>query len=160
MPSESLANASGHGRTIVRTVQDILNKKGSDVVAISKDASVLEAARMMSDHQFGALVVLDADQVVGIVSERDVLNRVIATEKAPSTTRVHEIMTSPCACGKLQTTLDECRDVMTAKRIRHVPIVEGGRLCGLVSIGDVVAAEAEIRDTTIEYLHQYLYGRT
>jgi CBS domain-containing protein len=144
----------------VRTVREILNKKGSDVAAISKDASVLEAARMMNDHKIGALVVLDADQVVGIVTERDVLNRAVALEKAPGTTRVHEIMTSPCACGKLQTTLDECREVMTAKRIRHLPIVEGGRLCGLVSIGDVMAAEAEILDSTIEYLNQYLYGRT
>jgi CBS domain-containing protein len=145
---------------LVRTVRDILNKKGSDVAAISKDASVLEAARVMNDRRIGALVVLDADQVVGIVTERDVLNRVVAVEKVPGATQVGDIMTSPCACGRLQTTLDECREVMTAKRIRHLPIVEGGRLCGLVSIGDVMAAEAEILDTTIEYLNQYLYGRT
>lgn len=144
----------------MRTVQDILNKKGSDVAAIPKDASVLEAARIMNDRRIGALVVLDADRVVGIVTERDVLNRVVAVEKAPGTTHVGEVMTSPCACGKVQTTLHECREVMTAKRIRHLPIVEGGQLCGLVSIGDIMAAEAENLDTTIEYLNQYLYGRT
>jgi CBS domain-containing protein len=135
-----------------------LSKKGSDVAAIAKDASVVDAAHLMNDRRIGALVVTTGDTVIGIFTERDVMNRVVAAERAVDATKVGEVMTSPCACCKPETTLAECRDVMTSKKIRHLPVVDSGRLCGMMSIGDVMAAEAENRQSTIEYLHQYLYG--
>lgn len=144
----------------MRTVRDILARKGTDVAAVSKDASVLDAARIMNERRIGALVVTTGDQVVGIFTERDVLNRVVAAQRSANTTRVGEVMTSPCACCKPETALEECRDVMTEKKIRHLPVVDAGRLCGLISIGDLMAAEAHNRQTTIEYMHEYLYGRT
>ena len=144
----------------MRTVRDILARKGPDVAAVSKDASVLDAARIMNERRIGALVVTTGDQVVGIFTERDVLNRVVAAQRSANTTRVGEVMTSPCACCKPETALEECRDVMTEKKIRHLPVVDAGRLCGMISIGDLMAAEAHNRQTTIEYMHEYLYGRT
>ena len=144
----------------MRTVRDILARKGTDVAAVSKDASVLDAARIMNERRIGALVVTTGDQVIGIFTERDVLNRIVAAQRSANTTRVGEVMTSPCACCKPDTALEECRDVMTEKKIRHLPVVDAGRLCGLISIGDLMAAEAHNRQTTIEYMHEYLYGRT
>jgi len=144
----------------LRTVRDILARKGTDVAAVSKDASVLDAARIMNERRIGALVVTTGDQVIGIFTERDVLNRIVAAQRSANTTRVGEVMTSPCACCKPDTALEECRDVMTEKKIRHLPVVDAGRLCGLISIGDLMAAEAHNRQTTIEYMHEYLYGRT
>jgi len=144
----------------LRTVRDILARKGPDVAAVSKDASVLDAARIMNERRIGALVVTTGDQVIGIFTERDVLNRVVAAQRSANTTRVGEVMTSPCACCKPETALEECRDVMTEKKIRHLPVVDAGRLCGMISIGDLMAAEAHNRQTTIEYMHEYLYGRT
>ena len=144
----------------MRTVRDVLSKKGPDVAAVCRTASVMEAARLMSDRRIGALVVTDGENVVGVFTERDLMNRVVAVQRPADVTQVGDVMTSPCACCRPETTLAECRDVMSAKRIRHLPVVEGGRLCGMVSTGDVLAAEAKNQETTIEYLHQYIYGRT
>jgi CBS domain-containing protein len=144
----------------VHTVRDILTKKARDVIAVAKDDTVADASRIMSDERIGAVVVTSGDQVIGIFTERDILNRVVALDRSAKATKVAEVMTAPCAVCKPETTLEECRDVMTEKKIRHLPAVDEGRLCGMVSIGDVLAAEALNRETTIEYLHQYLYGRT
>ena len=144
----------------MRTVEDILKKKGADVAAVARDSSVIEAARLMNERRIGALVVTAGDQVVGIFTERDVMNQVVAAKRPTETTKVGDVMTSPCACCHSDTTLEECRNVMTDKRIRHLPVVDEGRLRGMVSIGDLMAAEAAQRQQTIEYLHEYLYGRT
>lgn len=144
----------------MHTVAEILDKKGRNVVAVSRDATVAEAARIMSDRRIGAVVVTAGDQVIGIFTERDILNRVVACDTPAASTTVAEVMTAPCAVCKPETALEECRDVMTDKKIRHLPAVDKGRLCGMISIGDILAAEAHNRQTTIEYLHEYLYGRT
>jgi CBS domain-containing protein len=114
----------------------------------------------MNERRIGALVVTAGEQVIGIFTERDVLNRIVAAQRSASSTRVGDVMTAPCACCRPETSLEECRDVMTEKKIRHLPVVDAGRLCGMISIGDLMAAEAHNRQTTIEYLHEYLYGRT
>ncbi len=144
----------------MHTAQTILDRKGKDVATISKTASVLEAAALMNQRHIGALVVTDQDRVVGIFTERDILNRVVAQEKQPSETVVGDVMTSPMAVCRRDTLLQECRSTMTAKRIRHLPVVEEGKLYGLISAGDVLANEVENKQSTIEYLHDYLYGRT
>jgi len=144
----------------LRTVEDILKKKGADVAAVERDSAVIEAARLMNERRIGALVVTAGDQVVGIFTERDVMNRVVAAKRSAETTKVADVMTSPCACCRSDTTLEECRNVMTDKRIRHLPVVDAGRLRGMVSMGDLMAAEAAQRQQTIEYLHEYLYRGT
>lgn len=141
------------------TVKDILAKKGDFVERIGKDSTVLEAAQRMNDRRIGALVVTDGDTVVGIFSERDILRRVVVAQRDPATLRVSEVMTTPVAVCHLDTSLEECRSAMTARRVRHMPVVEEGRLVGIVTSGDIMAAEAQVQQQTIEYLHQYLYGQ-
>lgn len=139
--------------------QTILDRKGTKVTTIERKATVLDAAVAMNRDRIGALVVIDGDHVVGIFTERDILDRVVAAGKVPGETNVSEVMTSPMACCRRETPLNECKSVMSAKRIRHLPVLEGNRLYGLISTGDILANEVAEQQTTIEYLHEYLYGR-
>jgi CBS domain-containing protein len=142
----------------VLTAQSILDKKGSEVATVRSDQTVLEAARFMNDRRIGALVVLDGDRVVGIFTERDILTRVVAGGQPPDKTPVRAVMTTPMACCRRETKLSECKSIMTQKRIRHLPVVEEGKLYGMISSGDIMASEVSDQQATIEYLHEYLYG--
>ncbi len=142
------------------TAQDILAKKTGDVAKIGEDSDVIEAVKIMSDRRIGSLVVARAEKVVGIFSERDVLCRVVAERRDPETTKIKDVMTSPVACCQSSSKLAECRTVMTDKRIRHLPVVDDGKLVGLISIGDIVALEQGEQRRTIEYLHEYLHEGT
>ncbi|MHC4066314.1 MAG: CBS domain-containing protein [Planctomycetota bacterium] len=142
------------------TAEVLLKQKGGQVVTIGREASVLEAARRMNDQRIGALIVADGEQAVGIFTERDILNRVVAAQRNASETKVGEVMTSPMACCTRSTTLAECKAVMTEKKIRHLPVVEEGKLYGMISSGDVLANEVANQEHTISYLSEYLYGRT
>jgi CBS domain-containing protein len=144
--------------TVVSTIQGILEKKGPHVVSIGREATVLDAAKLMNEHRIGALVVTHGEKVVGIFSERDILNRVVARQRDPATTPVREVMTSPVACCTPQTTRAECRNVMRNRRIRHLPVVKDGRLVGIISIGDIQEVTEAEQQETIRYLHEYLYG--
>jgi CBS domain-containing protein len=141
------------------TAKTILDKKGTDVATVDREVTVLDAAKLMNDRRIGALVVTSGERAVGIFTERDILNRVVAAGKPPGETHVGEVMTSPMACCRRDTPLTECKMVMTGKRIRHMPVVEEGKLFGLVSAGDILASECADQQATIEYLHEYLYGR-
>ncbi|MGE3182781.1 MAG: CBS domain-containing protein [Phycisphaerae bacterium] len=143
----------------MHTVEAILKTKPErPVFSIKEDATVLEAANLMNAHRIGALVVLRNEEIVGIFTERDLLNRVVAAEKDSRSVRIRDVMTKPIACCTLATTREECRSVMRHKRIRHLPVVEDGNLIGMISIGDLLAdAEAEQQETIL-YLHEYLYG--
>ena len=138
--------------------QSILEKKGSDVATVDRKATVLDAARTMNQRRIGAVVVTDGDRVIGIFTERDILNRVVALGKDPTVTPVGEVMTSPMACCRRDTRIAECKTVMSQKRIRHLPVVEEGKLYGMISAGDILASEVSDQQATIEYLHEYLYG--
>lgn len=140
------------------TVREILDRKGMQVVSIDPGASALEAARLMTEHRIGSLLVMVGATVAGIVTERDILRRLVAVGKDPATTRVREILSSPVACCRPETTIEECRRVITEKRIRHLPVVDHGRLCGLVTIGDLIANELTEREITIKYLNEYMFG--
>lgn len=140
------------------TVQRILEHKALRVISIAEDATVLDAARRMNEHRIGALVVTRADKVVGIFTERDILCRVVAEQRDPAQLKVGTVMTTPVAVCTPQTAPDECRAVMRAKRLRHLPVVEDGRLVGMLSIGDLNEAHAQAQAQTIEYLNEYLYG--
>ncbi len=141
------------------TAQSILERKGSAVITIDRTSTVADAARLMNQHRIGALVACEGEQAVGIFTERDILNRVVAAGKLPEQTKVGDVMTSPMACCQRSTPLTECRSVMTGKKIRHLPVVEEGQLFGIISIGDLLAAEVAAQQTTIEYLNEYLHGR-
>ncbi|MFQ5491386.1 MAG: CBS domain-containing protein [Phycisphaerae bacterium] len=141
------------------TAQAVLDSKGTEVQTIDKSATVLDAARLMNDKRIGALIVSEGKKVMGIFTERDLLMRVVAKKLDPAQTPVHQVMTTPMACCTRKTKLTECKAVMTQKKIRHLPVVEGGKLFGMISSGDLLAHEAADKDTTIEYLSEYLYGR-
>lgn len=148
------------------TVEFILRRKGRQVVSTSPDATALEAAREMNAHRIGSLVVVSAGSagaeratgtVIGMVTERDILVRVVASERDPRRTRVRDIMTAPVTFCTLQTPVAELRDTMTVQRIRHVPVwCEKLGLCGMISMGDLNAVEAESMVQTIHALEEYI----
>lgn len=142
----------------MHTVLSILRNKGQVVQSIAEDATVLTAAERMNEEHIGALVVTRGDKVVGIFTERDVLNRIVARRRDPATTLVREVMTTPVACCAPETTRAECRLVMKSRRIRHLPVVEDDRLIGIVSIGDILQDEGQEQDETIRYLYEYMHG--
>jgi CBS domain-containing protein len=142
------------------SVRDILARKGTQVFTVGKHANVLDAALLMNDHRIGALVVLEADRVIGMFTERDVLQRVVAGQRDPKHTLVAEVMTTEVACCTIDTPLAEARGAMKNRRIRHLPVVDGEQqLLGMVSIGDLNAFEVSDAEHTIHLLQEYLYGR-
>jgi CBS domain-containing protein len=142
------------------TVSEILANKGSNVISVARDATVLQAALVMNEHRVGSVVVLEHGQIVGMFTERDVLRRIVAERRDPSTTLVSEVMTTEVVCCTLNTTVEEARGSMKNRRIRHLPVVDGDhRMLGLISIGDLNAYQATTQEQTIYLLHEYLYGR-
>jgi CBS domain-containing protein len=141
-------------------VREILANKGGQVWTVGKDATVLQAAMLMTEHRIGALVVLDRERIAGMFSERDVLQRVVGEQRDPSRTTVGDVMTSEVACCPPETTIEEARLAMKDRRIRHLPVVDNnGKLLGLISIGDLNAYEAASQEQTIFLMHEYIYGR-
>ncbi|MHC4107093.1 MAG: CBS domain-containing protein, partial [Planctomycetota bacterium] len=126
------------------------------VASLGPGATVLEAARLMNERGIGSVMVIDKDRLAGIFTERDVLRRVVAEQRDPAKTKLADVMTSPVACAAPQTTLDEIRQVMRGRRIRHVPVVNRKRVLGMISIGDLNKAEREVQVETIRYLEQYI----
>ena len=121
------------------------------------EATVLEGAALMNERGLGSVVVLDdKKRLAGIFTERDVLRRVVAEQRDPATTKRADVMTSPVACAAPHTTLDEIRNVMRQRRIRHLPVADRKRVVGMVSIGDLNQAEHEVQEQTIQYLEQYM----
>jgi CBS domain-containing protein len=137
-------------------VSELLRQKGTTVHTIAPSASVLEAARLMNQHRIGSLLAIEGERLVGIITERDLLMQVIAEERSPAGTMVRQVMTGQVLTCTPQTSLDEVRKVMREKRIRHMPVVDQGRIAGMVSIGDVIAAEERTLVETIGYLEAYI----
>ncbi len=140
------------------TAESLIERKGRDVATVDRNDTVLAAAREMNQRRIGAVVVRDGERVIGIFTERDILNRVVAAGLPPDKTLVEKVMTSPMAVCRRETKLSECKLVMSQKRIRHLPVVEEGRLYGMISTGDIMASEVADQQATIEYLHEYLHG--
>lgn len=142
------------------TVRDILAKKGSHVWSINGDTTVLNAAQLMTEEKIGALLVLDGERIVGMFSERDILQQVVAAGRDPALTTVADVMTVEVACCTPDTPLEEARGAMKNRRIRHLPVVDGDeRLLGIISIGDLNAFQVADQEQTIFLLNEYLYGR-
>ena len=139
----------------VNRLAEILEEKGGDVYEIDADATVLEAVQQMVARNVGSLLVTVEGEVTGIVTERDYLRRVTLedrTEDAP----VREIMSAPLVVATPETTIDECMALMTDRRIRHVPVVEDGKVVGLVSIGDLVKFKSKLQTFEIQFLNDYI----
>lgn len=139
------------------SVRDLLARKGSDIVAVGPGASVLEAAQLMNARGTGSVLVLEANKPVGIFTERDVLRRVVAERRDPSTTAVRDVMTTALITCKPDTPIAECAAVMTQRRIRHLPVVGPEGLRGLVTSGDVLAFQFAEQEATLKHLSSYFY---
>jgi CBS domain-containing protein len=143
------------------TVRDILAVKGSQVLTIGPEASVLDAAMLMNEHKVGSLVVMSGGQVIGIISERDILQRIVVPRLDAGETQVLDVMTTEVVCCQPHTRLDEARGVLKNRRIRHLPVLDDGKqLCGMISIGDLNAHQTQDHELTIHVLQEYIYGRT
>ncbi len=141
------------------TVSQILQSKGAGVVTASPDLSVLDALRVMADHNIGALLVVEGDQLAGIFSERDYARKVVLLGKASRDTAVREIMTSDVICVHPGQTADKCMAIMTDKHIRHLPVLDSDdQLVGVVSIGDIVKSIITEQQVMINHLEDYLHS--
>ena len=139
------------------TVRMLLERKGRAIFAVEPQASVLDAIRLMAEHHVGALLVMRASALEGIVSERDYARKVILRGRSSADTPVRDIMSSPVLTVSLETSVEQCMQLMTDRRVRHLPVVDGGRVVGLVSIGDLVKAVIAEQREQIEQLESYIH---
>lgn len=142
----------------MKTVRQLLQSKGSQVHSISPDAKVFEALRLMAEKEVGALAVVDGGRLAGMISERDYARKVILLGKSSHDIPVREIMTSRVHTVELRHTVDECMAIMTDKRVRHLPVLDGDRLCGILSIGDLVKEVIAEQQQTIRELETYIHS--
>ena len=138
------------------TVKQLLQGKGHDVWSLGPEDSVYDAIELMADKEVGALVVTDGDSLVGVLSERDYARKVVLQGRSSKGTKIKEIMTSRVAYARPEQTVEECMALMTDKRIRHLPVMDGDELLGVISIGDLVKAIIEEQQHVIEQLEQYI----
>jgi CBS domain-containing protein len=139
------------------TVRDILSRKGTEVVSVPPTATVHEAARRMNERSIGGLAVLADGVLTGIFTERDVLRRVVVPGRPPAGTTVAEVMTTPVITCSASTRIEECAELMTSRRIRHLPVMDDGVLGGIVTIGDLLAFQLRDQQATIEYMNNLVY---
>jgi CBS domain-containing protein len=139
-------------------VSSVLRNKDRGVINIAPDASVYEAIGLMAQNSIGALLVVANGILVGILSERDYARKVVLQSRSSKDTCVHDIMSSPVFTVTPGHTVEECMHLMTEKRIRHLPVVEGSTIVGIVSIGDLVRCVITVQGETIQYLQQYIAG--
>ena len=137
-------------------IRQILEEKGRSVWSIAPRATVFEAIKLMADKQVGAVLVVENGDPVGILSERDYARKVILHDRASRETLVEEIMTPSPVFVRAEQTVEEAMALMTAKHIRHLPVQEGGKVAGMISIGDLVKATINNQQFEIEQLHSYI----
>jgi CBS domain-containing protein len=138
------------------TAEGLLGRKSGALYSIEPDEPVLEAIQLMSDHSIGAVLVMQGTELRGIVSERDYARKVVLLGRSSSDTPVWQIMSSPVITVGPAASLDDCMRVMTEKRIRHLPVAQGGHVLGMLSIGDLVKAVIDEQKRTIEDLETYI----
>jgi CBS domain-containing protein len=140
----------------MKTVAQVLESKAQEVVSVSPDSSVYDALAQMAERQVGAVLVLERGTLVGILSERDYARKVVLLGKTSRETTVREIMTERVVCVRPTHMLDECMALMTDKRVRHLPVLDGNRVTGVISIGDVVKEMIAEQKFIIEQLEHYI----
>ena len=141
----------------MKTVQQLLQAKGGVVHAVSPQSSVLDAIKVMAEKGVGALVVLDGGRLAGMISERDYARKIILHGRSSHATAVSEIMTTKVITVRSDQTVEDCMALMTEKRIRHLPVVDAGKLSGVLSIGDLVKEVIADREETIKQLESYIH---
>jgi CBS domain-containing protein len=134
----------------------LLQSKGGDAWCIAPDATVFDAIRLMSEKEIGALIVTEDDAVVGILSERDYARKVLLQGRSSRSTPVRDIMSTDVICAEPHLSVEQCMNIMTNERVRHLPVLEYGKLIGVVSIGDLVKSIISEQQETIEQLQHYI----
>jgi CBS domain-containing protein len=140
----------------MKTVRDILKVKGQAVWCVEMGSTVFAALGRMAEKEVGALVVMDGTRLAGIISERDYARKIILLGRTSPNTRVEEIMTSHVAYTHLEQSIEECMAIMTDKRIRHLPVIDEGKIVGIISIGDLVKSIIADQKFIIEQLERYI----
>jgi len=138
-------------------VRDILARKGSETVTAAPNLTVLEAAQLMNARGIGALLILDGGELVGIFTERDVMRRVVAEQRDPARTTISDVMTRHLVTTRAEITVEECASQMTARRIRHLPVIGETGLAGVITIGDLLAWQVAEQAVTIAQLNSFVY---
>jgi CBS domain-containing protein len=140
----------------MKTVKQILDGKGQEVLSVAPDDTVLDAVKLMASKGVGALLVVQDGALKGIITERDYARKVILEGHASATTLVRQIMTTKVLCAKPNETVEECMALMTDKRLRHLPVIDGEKLVGIISIGDLVKAIIAEQQFIISQLENYI----
>ncbi|AAM37890.1 CBS domain-containing protein [Xanthomonas citri pv. citri] len=140
----------------MQTVRQLLGTKQVEVFAVAADAAVIEAIRLMAEKAIGAVLVMEGPRLVGIVSERDYARKVVLRDRSSSTTSVAQIMSGEVVTVSPSETVERCMQLMTDGRFRHLPVVENGRVQGVISIGDLVKAVIEAQQQDIDQLQRYI----
>ena len=141
------------------TVSDILSKKGGTVYTINRDKTVFEAIRLMVESNVGSLIITDGDAICGIFTERDYLRRIVLEGRTSKDTPVIEVTTERLVVVEPSRSIEDCMSMMTSERIRHLPVIDEGKLVGVVSIGDLVKYLSREREAEIRYLTEYIAGK-
>jgi CBS domain-containing protein len=139
------------------TVRDLLVRKGTAVVDIAPQRTVLDAAHLMNEKGIGGVIVTENSVLVGIFTERDIMRRVVAAGRDPATTLIGDVMTKECVTVTADIKIAVCRAMMTARRVRHLPVVNDGGIVGLVTSGDILAYEVQQAEAQIEQLEKYVF---
>ncbi len=142
----------------MKTVSQLLQGKGGSVWSVSPESSVFDALKMMAEKNVGALLVMDEGKLRGILSERDYARKVILLGKSSHDLKVSEIMSDKVVCVGPEQTVDECMALMSGKRIRHLPVLESGKVIGVLSVGDLVKAVIALQQQTIQQLESYIHS--
>jgi CBS domain-containing protein len=142
----------------MKTVRQLLETKGAEVISVSPDSNVLDALKLMASREIGAVLVVEAARLVGIMSERDYARKVILKGKSSQDTKVREIMTERVMYARPDQTVPELMALMTNKRVRHLPVLEDDRLVGVLSIGDLVKEMISEQEFIIRQLENYIHG--
>jgi CBS domain-containing protein len=140
------------------TIRHVLGQKGHNVHGIDPDATVFDALKRMAEHNIGSLTVLENGTLLGLITERHYAREVVLKGRTSPGTRVREIMSTRVVFARPEQTVEECMAIMTAKAVRHLPVLEDGHLVGLVSIGDMVKSVIADQKFTIEQLEHYIHG--
>ncbi|QNP41220.1 CBS domain-containing protein [Lysobacter solisilvae (ex Woo and Kim 2020)] len=140
----------------MRTVRQLLEAKAPEIFAIAPDAPVIEAIRLMAEKRIGAVLVMEGTRLVGILSERDYARKIVLQGRSSSDTPVSTIMTADVVTVRPDDTADRCMQIVTNERIRHLPVIRGGEVIGVVSIGDLVKAVIEDQQVELDQLQRYI----
>lgn len=142
----------------MKTVSQLLQGKGGSVWSVSPESSVFDALKLMAEKNCGALLVMVDGRLLGVLSERDYARKVILLGKSSHELSVRDIMSEKVVCVSPAQTVDDCMGLMSSKRIRHLPVLDGGRIIGVLSVGDLVKAVIEMQQQTIQQLESYIHS--